>query len=296
MPPTDMNQRELDSLSDEERAAIEGEDIGSEADVAAAAKAAESIKDDPSDGLDPAAAAASAAEPAPDADPEPIAPRLLPPADLPDDAALNALLDQRKAIREQYRNGDISAEEKDNLEDEINEKISDIRTARNTAQFVDNFNTQMAEQEYLRTLAAVKADIKRTDGVDYDKNSTLLTSWDIKVRTIASDPANAGQSGEWVLREAHKQVMAEATAAAEAMGFKRPAGSGQPPDPAVRRALEGRRPSNDLPHSLSTLPSAAADNPAAGAEFAHLDNLSGDDLEIAVARMTPDQQERWARA
>lgn len=295
MAPSDISDSELDSLSDEERAAIDGEDVGTTEEVERAAKAAESIKDDPND-PPPDAAADAAEDPPPEPEAaaiEPLVPRLDPP-EIPDDAALNALLDQRKQIREQYRNGDISAEQKDELEDKINDQIADIRADRKNAEFVEHFNTRAAENDYLRTLAAVKSEIRKSDGIDYDKNPTLLQSWDIKVRTLASDPANANRPADWYLKEAHKQVMAEAAAAAEAMGYRRPGKGTQ--DPTVRRSLEGRRPPADLPRSLATLPAAAADSSAAGTEFAHLDGLNGDELEIAVARMTPDQQERWARA
>ena len=207
---------------------------------------------------------------------------------------LASLLDQRKSIREQYRNGDISAEDKDRLEDEVNDRISDLRAEQKQAAFVENYNQQMAEQEYLKTVASVKSDIRRNDGIDYDKNPMLLQNWDLKVRALASDPANAGHDGEWYLREAHKQVLSEVEATAQALGFQRtPRGQG-PRDP-VRDAIRDRRPPETRAKSLAALPAAAADSGHDATEFAHLDSMSGDDLENAVARMSPEQQERWAR-
>ena len=266
-------------------------------DAEADAKAAESIADPP--------AAEAAAQPAGDAQPaeqpadepadEPVVMRLAPPALEGADEQLAQLLDQRKSIREQYRNGDISAEDKDKAEDEINDRIADIRAARQNAQFVENFNQQAAEQDYLRTLKSVKADIRDTDGIDYDKNPMLLANWDAKVRALASDPKNADRSGEWYLREAHKQVLAEVDATAAALGYKRTTERRPGPRDPVRDALSDRRPADTRAKSLAALPAAAQDTGREGREFAHLDDLSGEDLELAVARMTEEQKERWAR-
>jgi hypothetical protein len=278
---------ELDNLSEEERAALEDEDVGTLADTEAAAKAAENIADTDDDSAPPEAPE----QPEPAAiDVDPPALRLAPPALEGADEQLNTLLDSRKAIREQYRNGDISAEDKDRIEDEINDKIADIRAARQNAQFVDNFNQQAAENEYLRTLKSVTADVRATDGIDYDKNPMLRQNWDLKVRALASDPANADKSADWFLREGHRQVVAEVERTAAELGFRRDKPA--PKDP-VKEALAARRPAETRAKSLAALPAAASDSPSA--EFGGLDSLNGDELEMAVARMTPEQQERWAR-
>ena len=286
---TFLNSYDLSSLSDEEREALEGEDVGTLDDAEAAARVAEQISDTDA-GADPAPA--DPEPPAAELEDEPLAPRLMPPTLEGVDEQLNELLDQRKGIREQYRNGDIAAEDKDRLEDEINDKIADIRAARQNAQFVETYNQQMAEQDYLRTLKDVKAEIKSTDGIDYDKNPLLLQNWDLRVRALASDPANADKPAAWYLKEAHKQVLTEVEATVTALGFKRDKPA--PRDP-VRDAVQSRRPPDTRAKSLAALPAAAQDTGRSDAEFSHLDRLDGDDLEAAVARMTPDQQERWAR-
>lgn len=288
---TNATDLELENLSDEEREALEGEDIGSEADAERAAKAAEAIADDDAAGA-PAGAAAAADEEI-DAG-EPIGTRLAAPTIDGHQEAMAKLLDDRKALRERYREGDISAEEKDKLEDEINDQITDLRSDQKLAAFTEANNQQMAEQEYVRTIAKVKADVLQKDGIDYDANPMLLQNWDLKVRALASDPKNADKPGDWYLREAHKQVLAEAAALAESLGYQRGDKTRSSGDP-VRDALIRRRPADTRAKSLSTLPAAAADSGLNGSEFSHLDRMSGDDLEAAVARMTPEQQDRWAQ-
>jgi hypothetical protein len=276
-----MDPTELENLSDAEREALEGEDVSTPAEVEAAAAAAEVVVDD-----DPEV---PAVETPVVADDMPL--RLAPPALEGADEQLNALLDQRKTIREQYRNGDIAAEDKDRSEDEINDKIADIRAAKQNAAFVENFNQQTEENDYLRTVRSVKAEIKEKDGIDYDNNAMLIQSLDLKVRAIARDPANADKPADWFIKEAHKQVLAELELAATAAGFKRDKPT--PADP-VRDAVRSRKPDMSGAKSLAALPTAASESPGDGREFAHLDGLDGEALEIAVAKMTPEQERRWA--
>jgi hypothetical protein len=293
-----IEEAELDNLSDEEREALEGEDLGSAADTEAAAKALEAAgDDDDAAGDDAAAAAAAATDPPADLPPavddEPAVLRLQPPVLDGHDEELAKLLDARKTVREQYRQGDIAAEDKDRLEDEINDKISDLRAAQQNAAFVEKYNQQADERDYLNTLARVKAEL-REEGTDYDKNPVLMRNWDAKVRALALDPANAGHDGEWYLKEAHKQVMSEFEQTAQALGFKR-GEAPKPPKDAVREAVAARR-QTATAKSLSTLPAAAQDTGHDNAEFSGLDRLDGEDLENAIARMSPEQQDRWARA
>jgi hypothetical protein len=299
----EQSELELSNLSDEEREALEGEDMRSAADVEKDAAAAEAIRDDdPDKAAATPAADAAPATPAADtpaaeeaADAQPAMPRLSAPQIEGYQEAVSTLLDQRKAIREQYRNGDIVAEEKDRLEDEINDKITDLRSDQKLAQYTETNNRQMEERDYLRTIDVVKADIKAREGIDYDANPGLMQTWDFRVRALASDPANANRDGQWFLWEAHRQTKAEAEATARALGFKREDAGGKPPVNPVAEALQKRRPPETRAKSLAALPAASQDTGHEGAEFSHLDRLNGDDLEMAVARMTPDQQERWAR-
>jgi hypothetical protein len=66
----------------------------------------------------------------------------------------------------------------------------------------------------------------------------------------------------------------------------------------ARAAERMRRPAladrSGLPPTLAGVPAAA--DAAVGHEFAHLESLEGSALERALARMTPDQQERYLGA
>ena len=64
----------------------------------------------------------------------------------------------------------------------------------------------------------------------------------------------------------------------------------------VDEALAQRRQrAGEPPRTLANLPQAGVEAEGQG-EFSHLENLSGLALEKALARMTPDQQERYLTA
>jgi hypothetical protein len=95
---------------------------------------------------------------------------------------------------------------------------------------------------------------------------------------------------EWFLAEAHKRVMALRGAA----NVSAPA-----PTPAVDRKAEAaaaRKPRMDaVPATLAQVP--GADGPGdVGGEFADVLSLDGMEYETAIARMSPAQREKFARA
>lgn len=308
-----LNDEELAGLSDEELAALEDDDVGTAAETARAAKAAalpddgdrgDADGDDDDAGTgDDAGADAAAAEAAAqsddagdgdgDAADEPTGLRLAAPTTEGHDEQINKLLDERKALRQRYREGDLTAEEKDAKEDEINDQIADLRADKKNAQFVENFNQQAAETEYINTVTAVKASILEKDGIDYDKSPLLIQRWDLKIRELASDPANAQRPGRWFLEQAHKAVMTELDETANALGYKRGDAKGDTDAATVRAAVKARKPAATNAKSLASLPLAAQDTGHAGGEFSHLEGLDGIDLEMALAKMTPDQERRY---
>lgn len=283
----------LENLSDEERAALEDEDTDTPAEAEGAAPEGEG------DPEAPPADAAAEADPAPAVDAEDddadefVVPRMTAPETDGYDEQISQLLDQRKGVREQYRSGDISAEEKDEQEDAINDRIAELRADQRQARLAEDYNRKAAETEYARTVTDIQREIKRVDGIDYERNTLMRDRWDAKVRALAADEANAHQPAEWFLREGHKQVLVEIDEAARLLGYKREGGP-KPASDAVRDAVKGRKPQLDGPRSLSGLPAAAQDS-GRDNEFAYLDSLSGDELEAALARMTPEQEARYLR-
>lgn len=111
---------------------------------------------------------------------------------------------------------------------------------------------------------------------------------------------NAGKTGLELLTEAHKQV--EASLAARYGGGVKTPGAEQGKQQNQAKDQRPQLPKQDkpardrvnLPRTLSDVPIAEANDTGQG-EFAHLDNLSGIEFERALARLTPDQQDRYLR-
>lgn len=305
-----FTDEELDSLSDEERAALEDDE-----DTEGAAAAKESDEDDDAEDApaEDAKAAAASADNAPDetaddadseedgeeepaeADaPEPVVPLLSGPEAAGFDEQIAALEAQRKDVRAQYRAGDLDADAYDATLDDIARKISAIEGDRREAALTERFNRDIETARYVSILNSFKAQVKDAQGVDYDGNPKLLDLFDAEIKALANDETNEDKSYDWFLKTAHQRVLDEQARIAESLGFVR-SGKPAPSTAATRNAIAARRPSAPAVGSLATVPSADGEQPGT-TEFAHLDGLGGDDLESAVARMTPEQQDRWARA
>ena len=65
-----------------------------------------------------------------------------------------------------------------------------------------------ASEAWKHDIAAFKQYAKLNEGIDYDASPELLDAWDMEVKRLAKDPANAEKSGAWFLSEAHKNVKA----------------------------------------------------------------------------------------
>jgi hypothetical protein len=67
----------------------------------------------------------------------------------------------------------------------------------------------------------------------------------------------------------------------------------QQADPAPKPAAQNRNPPA-APKTIAHIP--GGDGPGdVGGEFAHLDALDGNDLESAIAKMSPAQREKYSR-
>lgn len=123
-----------------------------------------------------------------------------------------------------------------------------------------------------------------TDGVDYFNNAEHNAALDDWVKRLASK----GVPDDQVLEQAHKKVLAEFDIAPKAAAQAAPAAPAKPAKP-VPRAPD----LSQIPPTLGKMPAAASADDTGGAEFAHLDGLTGMALEQAIARMSPDQRARY---
>ena len=310
-----VTDAELANLSDEEREALEGDDTtdaaalkqlaaegegdGDEAGDKADAKSEKAEKAEKAAAADAAAGAGEGEGEADDDDPEPQFPRYTaPPVEKYDEKI--AALDARQAEAEaKFKAGDL---ELDALRAE-DRKIEGERRTLQEAKLKHDISVEQTNQsdaqKWQYDIARFMREAKKADGIDYSGNRTLNAALDQTVKDLANAKDKDGKlindekSGRWFLREAHKQVMkdigrkpaAAADAAAETPEQKKAAA-------AAARKTDPKK----LPQTLAKVPAADAAGDGDDPEFGHLEGLDGLDLEDAVARMTPAQQDKWARS
>lgn len=295
----------LATLTDEELAAIEGDDMtpaeraaieelaGEDDADDAGDDAADDVDDGDGDDVDAgdqtsevqpeAQAPAVAADPAPAVDPAPQQSTYR--AELPSDFAqqVDALKAKTEELAESYKSGEIDFDEYRNQAAELQKQSAALERAVTKAEIAQELAEQNAQAEWQASIARLFADANKNDGIDYTKDAEKNQDLDTFVKALAANPANQAQSMSWFLNEAHKRVMA-------LHGMtKAPAST---PDPAKHEKPNRKPPIDALPKTLAQVP--GGDGPGdVESEFTNIDSLDGEALEAAIARMTPAQRERY---
>jgi len=199
------------------------------------------------------------------------------------DDKMRALNEDKAKAFKQFTDGEIDASAYAQAEQNYLDQRDQLRSAKERAELANSMKEQTEQQRWMWEVDQFKKTALRADGVDYkeDKFNNALDRW---VKVLAADPENAEQSGEWLLNEAHKNVMLQ-------YGVTKPATAAAASAAAAR---QGRQPdlSKIPPANLAKVP-AAAEGDSGSSEFAHLDNLEGIALERALAKMSSEQQERY---
>jgi len=227
--------------------------------------------------------------------------------DVPDvanyEAERGVLLDERKQLRQQHRDGDISSDEYDDKLDALNDKLNALDRTKADADAAQRQNEAVQRSQYMWTIDQVKKDFVKADAIDYDKNPVLMGMWDANVKALAKDEANASKSAEWFLRKAHQQVKDEIAKVAGTMGFTKgdapkpketPAEAKAASKTAVKDAVKARAKTAEKLKGVGELPAASSDD-VSGDEFAGLDGLSGLELEHALARMPEERAAKYLK-
>lgn len=264
-----------------------------ESAAAAAAKAAEVA----AAGADDTAAGAATGTKEDDDDagvPAPAAMQPVSPADA--DEQRTALRAEKATALQQLLDGEIDQEAYQEVESRVQDKLDDL--ARAAA--VDMARTQMQQDamftEYHQHLGAAQKELKAA-GIDLDGEAGA--QFDRAVRLFAQDAADRGLIDTLGNMAASRDALAEAQALMlRRFGKSTAAAPAAAPAAAASTAPPVRKPAaadrSALPPTLAGVPAAA--DASVGNEFAHLDGLEGTALEKALARMTPDQQERYLGA
>lgn len=305
---SELDKDMLATLTDEERAAIESDDLSEEERAALKNIVGDDNDDDEDDDEDGEGEEGGApvegkaakepppeetGEPAAKADPAPAEVPAAAPTEaklqpgyqsnLPDDydAKLTSLKERDAELRQRFKDGEIDIDERDAGLAALAEEREGLLVARTKAEIASEMRAQQAEQQWRNTINTFMARVAEQEGIDYSKDAARLDDFDNFVKTLGRKPENADKPMEWFLVEAHKRVNALY-------------GSPMPAPPSKQEATAKRKPDlQAVPKTLAQVP--GSDGPGdVGSEFAEVDQLEGDDLEAAIARMSPAQKAKYA--
>lgn len=220
------------------------------------------------------------------------------PASVPKTLAPDDIKDQRAQLRKERAeaqrkvfDGLMEPEEFESIENGIQDKLDALVRAEAVDQTRSQISLERMTAEYDSELAqyqkAAKAaglDISQGDLKVEFTRMVALCAQDAVERGLTDTPGNiaaskAGLKDAMVLMQArHGKTVT--------LPSGKPAAPAQKPRPKVDDRSK-------IPPSLANVP-AAAEAKVGDDEFAHLEGMEIADQERAVARMTPEQQERWA--
>jgi hypothetical protein len=286
---TQYTEEELSMLSDEEREALADADMSTEALDKIIGDEDEDEDEDKEENEDAAIAAKPEEEPSAAVEEEPAAEKPEPevfttqyrvdPVDGFDEK-IAALSTQKADLRKALNEGDLTLDDYEAQKDAIIEQERELREQKLKADIAEDQNKQTAiarwEWEQERFFSEKSNEIYKDD--------LVMAAFDKAVRSLGKDEANANRPGAWFLQEADKQVRARFNMNAEPVKDPKEPKKNRQPDLSI------------VPKTLSGVPGADIPDTGAVDEFAHLDRLSGLDLEKAVAKLSPAEQERYLAA
>lgn len=185
----------------------------------------------------------------------------------------DAAQEQIKDLREKLNDGELSPAEYD-------EQVDKIKS--------DDYKQRMQESENRRWGKAVNVFLSQHKDYTQESNPTKFAALDSEVKRMAQ----AGEIGNM----GHMQILEQAKSNVEkAFGFipEKPKPDAGGKKNKGQKTAKPKSKAPDVPN-LGDVPAAGVENPKANnSEFAHLDKLTGVDLETALEKMTPAQQERY---
>lgn len=210
------------------------------------------------------------------------------------DQQLKDVMAERRAARKAYEEGDLTEEAYDAKLDELDQRRDTINSIRIKAQVSAEMTQQQLQQSYKATVSTFMKDMAKA-GINYQdpKNAEIVKYLDSRVRALAS--AETEESPEvWrrVLDEAHELT-------AKRFGLQTKKAAEEPAKDAGDKTKKATTESKDRKPDLAGMPPTigrgpgAANEGAVDAEFSHLEGLSGIELEKAVAKLTPEQLNRY---
>ncbi|WP_312463012.1 hypothetical protein [Comamonas sp.] len=220
------------------------------------------------------------------------------PASVPKTLAPDDIKDQRAQLRKERAeaqrkvfDGLMEPEEFESIENGIQDKLDALVRAEAVDQTRSQISFERMTAEYDSELAQYQKAAKAA-GLDISQGD-LKVEFERMVALCAQDAVERGLTDAPGNIAASKAGLKDAMVLMQARHGKTvtlPSGKPAAPAQKPRPKVDDR---SKIPPSLANVP-AAAEAKVGDDEFAHLEGMEIADQERAVARMTPEQQERWA--
>lgn len=316
-----FSPEEIESMSDEEKAAFEEELEGeiedeetddqenkdeakgetapeekekegeSEGDGEGDKEQGAEVKDEPEEGEEsPAEKEAPKPEPEPEKKTEEKKPEPEPEPE-PDENAekKEQFQEELKKLREKFEEGEITFEDYLDQRDEVKDTIREIEI-QEKLQAAFEADKQAAAKQQAEAKWREDQDRFFKDNDDIKKDSNLFKTFARQANSKITDPEYASVANEDLLKEAADEARA-------IMGLKKPAKEKEKDLADARK--NANKANNKTVTTLANVP-ASAENEVSNSEFARLDELleqgKSEEVERILSKMSPEQQERYARA
>jgi len=282
-----VTAEEMSGLSAEEQAALEdaGRDEADEQEALEALAEDEGAEDAPADEVEskpqddsaPQTDSEPQAEPQAPPQPEPFAPKYT--VEPVDEAQLAALDEQITALQDRYDDGDLTAEEYRNQQRALENQRRELERQQMKAELAKEFTAQTEQQReaYKQQLWQENWNYEASQFLSRPENAMYKegTGYAVLQATLTQLAQEAPDKPQrWYLEEADRRVRA----------FR-----GEAP---TAKASNASPPSREIPPNLGDMPNA--DIPETGGdEFAHLDKLTGLELEMALKKLSPADADRY---
>lgn len=207
-------------------------------------------------------------------------------AELPEDfqEQVDDLKTRREELAEKFKAGDIEFDEFRAEDAALANEERKLDRAITKAEIAAEINAQKFESEWRSAVHSFTDDLAKSGGINYRADEVGQRKLDGYVKQIFSDPDNAGMSMREALEKAHSMV---------ALVYK-PASSPAPASTKPDKPAARKPDLSSLPKTLADIPGGDDKSDIGASEFSDLDGLDGFDLEMAIAKMTPSQREKYS--
>ena len=217
-------------------------------------------------------------EPAPEPKPSAFATRI---AEI--ETSMADLKAKRAEEKKKYDEGEYSADEWEDIKDGLFESMSDLRAERAKLEAKEEMRAEQAANTW-----QTAQNIFLSANPYLREDPDLFEFFAMQVNKIGATPEGQRMSDEQLLSAAKVRV--------DAISGRKPDPEPSPKkDESPVRKAKREAAKVQPPTTLSGVP-AAKEADVGQDEFAYLDRLSGERFEAAIAKLTPDQRNRWAHA